>query len=185
MTEANIVYIGNKPPMTYVMALISAFKFSGGENVVIKARGRAISTAVDVAEIVKNRFLKDLKAERIEIGSEDLPIEGGGTRGVSTIAITMNRIGRTPPSEPRAETPQAETPQAESKDVEIKVAPARVTDLSQIKGVGRATEEKLKKAGYKTIASIAKADTKKLSKKTGISEKVAAKLIDSAKELRE
>jgi DNA-binding protein len=179
MTEANIVYIGNKPPMTYVMALISAFKFSGGENVVIKARGRAISTAVDVAEIVKNRFLKDLKAERIEIGSEDLPIEGGGTRGVSTIAITMNRIGRTPSPEPRAETPQAE-----SKAVEIKVAPARVADLSQIKGVGRATEEKLKKAGYKTIASIAKADTEKLSKKTGISEKVAAKLIDSAKELR-
>lgn len=183
MTESNIVYVGNKPPMAYVMALISAYKSGGGENLVIKARGRAISRAVDVAEIVKNRFLKDLKAGKIEIGSEDLPIEGGGTRGVSTIAITMNRIGRTPPSEPRVEAPKVEIPQAESKAVEVKVATAKVTDLSQIKGVGRATEEKLKKAGYKTVASIAKADTEKLSKKTGFSEKVAAKLIDSAKEL--
>ena len=55
MSDTNTVYVGNKPPMSYVMALITAFNTPGVNSVVLKARGRAISRAVDAAEIAKNR----------------------------------------------------------------------------------------------------------------------------------
>ena len=55
MSEENIVYIGNKPVMNYVLAVVTQMN-GGAPEVVLKARGRAISRAVDVAEIVRNRF---------------------------------------------------------------------------------------------------------------------------------
>jgi DNA repair protein RadA len=55
--------------------------------------------------------------------------------------------------------------------------------LSDLKGVGKKTEEKLREAGYKSPRSIARARASTLSGKTGLSEKVASKLIDAAKEL--
>jgi DNA-binding protein len=177
MMDIDTIYIGNKPAMRYVLAIINAFGAGGVDNVVVKARGRAISRAVDVVEISRNRFIKDVEAGKIEIGTEELPAMGGGTRGVSTIAITMTRTGeKKAPEEPKAEVKE---PKAEPKSV----APKRRLELAEIKGVGQATEEKLKEAGYKTVNSVAKAVPAKLSKKAGISEKVASKLIDSAKEL--
>ena len=190
MTDIDTIYIGNKPVMRYVLAIINAFGAGGVDNIVVKARGRAISRAVDVVEISKNRFLKDVEAGKIEIGTEELPAMGGGTRGVSTIAITMTRTGEKQAPEPEAEVEEpkaeAEEPKAEvtePKVVSKSVAPKRRLELAEIKGVGQATEEKLKEAGYKTVNSVAKADPAKLSKKAGISEKVASKLIDSAREL--
>lgn len=190
MTDIDTIYIGNKPVMRYVLAIINAFGAGGVDNVVVKARGRAISSAVDAVEISRNRFLKDVEAGKIEIGTEELPAMGGGTRGVSTIAITMTRTGEKQAPEPEAEVEEpkaeAEEPKAEvtePKVVSKSVAPKRRLELAEIKGVGQATEEKLKEAGYKTVNSVAKADPAKLSKKAGISEKVASKIIDSAKEL--
>jgi DNA-binding protein len=183
MMDIDTIYIGNKPAMRYVLAIINAFGAGGVDNVVVKARGRAISRAVDVVEISRNRFIKDVEAGKIEIGTEELPAMGGGTRGVSTIAITMTRTREKQAPEPEVEVeePKAEVkePKAEPKSV----APKRRLELAEIKGVGQATEEKLKEAGYKTVNSVAKAVPAKLSKKAGISEKVASKLIDSAKEL--
>lgn len=176
MTDMNTVYIGNKPPMAYVMAIITAFN-SGADSVVLKARGRAISRAVDVAEIAKNRYLNDIQAKKIEVGTEQLPSQGGGTRGVSTIAITMEKIqGEKPEPEREATSAVIDTKEAEVTAVETE-------DVSEIKGVGKATEEKLENAGFSTVESVATAEAAELSEKTGISEKVAAKLIDSAKEL--
>ena len=190
MTDIDTIYIGNKPVMRYVLAIINAFGAGGVDNVVVKARGRAISSAVDAVEISRNRFLKDIEAGKIEIGTEELPAMGGGTRGVSTIAITMTRTGEKQAPEPEAEVEEpkaeAEEPKAEVKEPKAEpksVTPKRRLELAEIKGVGQATEEKLKEAGYKTVNSVAKADPAKLSKKAGISEKVASKLIDSAKEL--
>jgi len=176
MTDINTVYIGNKPPMAYVMALITAFN-SGADSVVLKARGRAISRAVDVAEIARNRFLNDVQAKKIEVGTEQLPAQGGGTRGVSTIAITMEKI-RVEKAEPEGEAPSTVD---EAEEAEVTTAGA--SSVSDIKGVGSATEEKLKKAGFMTVESVAAAETAELSEKTGISEKTVARLIDSAKEL--
>jgi DNA-binding protein len=68
--DPNTIYIGNKPPMNYVMAVITGFNMSNADEVTLKARGRAISTAVDVAEIVRSRFLKEVKVHAISIGTE-------------------------------------------------------------------------------------------------------------------
>ena len=51
-TDDNVIYIGKKPPMSYVLAVITQFNTSGSDEVILKARGRSISTAVDTAEIV-------------------------------------------------------------------------------------------------------------------------------------
>lgn len=91
-SEPNVVYVGNKPPMNYVMAVITGFNTSGTTDVTLKARGRAISTAVDVAEIVRNRFFKDAKVHSIAIGTEEItPKEGGNPRNVSTMEITLKK----------------------------------------------------------------------------------------------
>ena len=55
MSDANVVYVGNKPVMNYVLACVTQLN-QGADEIVVKARGRAISRAVDVAEILKNRF---------------------------------------------------------------------------------------------------------------------------------
>ncbi len=90
--EPNVVYIGNKPPMDYVMAVITAFSMGNGERVTLKARGRAISTAVDVAEITRNRFFKETEVHTISIGTEELtPREGGNPRNVSTMEINLKK----------------------------------------------------------------------------------------------
>ena len=86
----NVVFIGKKPSMAYVMAVITQFT-SGQTEIHIKARGRSISTCVDVAEIVKNKFLPDAKINDIKIGTEQVTIEGGATIGVSTMEITMSK----------------------------------------------------------------------------------------------
>lgn len=91
-TEPNVIFVGNKPPMNYVMAVITGFNISDAIDVTLKARGRAISTAVDVAEIVRNRFFKDAKVHAISIGTEQItPREGGNPRNVSTMEITLKR----------------------------------------------------------------------------------------------
>jgi DNA-binding protein len=82
--------VGRKPPTNYVLAVVTAFNASNAEQVVLKARGRAISTAVDVAEITRTRFLKDVEIDHIAIGSEDMQARGENrTRTVSTIEITL------------------------------------------------------------------------------------------------
>lgn len=88
----NVVFVGNKPPMNYVMAVITAFNMGDGKTVILKARGRAISTAVDVAEITRTRFFKDTKVHSISIGTEAIsPREGGNPRNVSTMEITLKQ----------------------------------------------------------------------------------------------
>jgi DNA-binding protein len=88
-TDENVIYVGHKPPMSYVLAVVTQFQGSGSEEVVIKARGRAISTAVDTAEIVRNRFIKDAKVKEIKIGTENVTNEEGRTSNVSSMEITL------------------------------------------------------------------------------------------------
>ena len=90
MTETNAVLIGKKPIMNYVLACITTFH-GGAKEVSIKARGRSISRAIDVAEVVRHRFLPDVKIKSIGIGTDQfLPQdEGDQTTNVSTIEITL------------------------------------------------------------------------------------------------
>jgi DNA-binding protein Alba len=91
--KSEIVYVGNKPPMSYVMAIITSLSASNAKEITLKARGQAITTAVDVAEITIRRFLKDLKISKIGIGSEEMPPREGQNRSrmVSTIEITLTK----------------------------------------------------------------------------------------------
>ena len=89
MSEENIVYIGRKPVMSYCMAVLTALQ--NDDRVALKARGRAISTAVDVAEVTRNRFMENLTVEKIEIGSEELESFEGRTKNVSTMTIVIKK----------------------------------------------------------------------------------------------
>jgi DNA-binding protein len=91
--EQNVVYVGRKPVMSYVLAIITYFNAPDAKEVVLKARGRAITTAVDVAEITRRRFMDKAKVSNIEIGTEELTEEGGRTRAVSTMEITLSLEG--------------------------------------------------------------------------------------------
>ena len=89
MSEENTVFIGKKETMNYVMAVVTQFN-SGSDEVIIKARGRAISKAVDVAEIVRNRFIPNAEIIDIVTSTEELNREGeSGTANVSSMEITM------------------------------------------------------------------------------------------------
>ncbi|MCW4016956.1 MAG: DNA-binding protein Alba [Candidatus Bathyarchaeota archaeon] len=92
MAEDNSVLIGKKPVMNYVLACISLFH-GGANEVSVKARGRAISRAIDVVEITRRRFMPDLKIHKIGIGTEELMVfeEGGAPSNVSTIEITLEK----------------------------------------------------------------------------------------------
>jgi len=91
--EPNVIYVGRKPLMNYVMGIITSFAGSNTNEVTLKARGQAINTAVDVAEIVRHRFMKELNVGRITIGTEEMPPREGELRAkmVSTIEITLTR----------------------------------------------------------------------------------------------
>lgn len=92
MSENNSVLIGKKPAMNYVLACITLFH-SGAKEVSIKARGKAISRAIDVAEVVRRRFLPDVTVAKVGIGTDQIsPQEEGSTMtNVSTIEITLQR----------------------------------------------------------------------------------------------
>ena len=91
--KSGILIIGNKMPMDYVLAIITGFSASNAEEITLKARGKAITTAVDEAEITRNRFLKDLKVSKIAIGTEEMPPREGEnrTRMVSTMEIPLTK----------------------------------------------------------------------------------------------
>ncbi len=89
-TEDNVVYVGNKPTMNYVLAVTTQFN-NGSKEVVVKARGRAISKAVDVVEISRRRFITDAKVKGIDISTEDIKTEEGETIKVSSIEISLSK----------------------------------------------------------------------------------------------
>jgi DNA-binding protein len=91
--KSGIVFIGNKPPMSYVLAIITSLSTPDAKEITLKARGRAITTAVDAAEITRHRFIKDLKVSKISIGTEEMPAREGENRArmVSTMEITLTK----------------------------------------------------------------------------------------------
>jgi len=85
--EDNVVFVGKKPTMSYVLAVIT--QFSDGQNeVFVKARGRSISTAIDVVEVVKKKFMQDLKCE-IETDTEVITDERNQRINVSTLSAKL------------------------------------------------------------------------------------------------
>ena len=89
MAEDDVVFVGSKPVMNYVLAVVTQFNSGAGE-VKIMARGRAISRAVDVAEVSRSRFLGDVHVKDIQISTETLNTDRGETN-VSAIEITLSK----------------------------------------------------------------------------------------------
>jgi archaea-specific DNA-binding protein len=88
--DRNTVFIGNKPPMNYVLAVVTQFN-GGSEECVIKARGKAISQAVDVAEIVRNKFFPKASVKNVSIGTENVTGDDGRKRAISAIEIRLTQ----------------------------------------------------------------------------------------------
>ncbi|HYB92550.1 MAG TPA: DNA-binding protein Alba [archaeon] len=87
----NVILVGKKPAMNYALATIIQFN-QGAKEVTVKARGMAISKAVDVVEIVRRRFMEEsVKVKDIKIGTEVLG-EGDNVRNVSTMEIVISKI---------------------------------------------------------------------------------------------
>ena len=88
----NTVLVGAKPVMNYVLACITLFH-SGAKEISVKARGRAISRAIDVVEVVRRRFLPDVKVKSVGIGTDQLAAreEGSALTNVSSIEIILQR----------------------------------------------------------------------------------------------
>jgi DNA-binding protein Alba len=88
--EENVVYIGKKGIMGYVLAVVTQFT-NGAEEVTIKARGKLIARAVDVEEIVRHRFMPYIKIKDIRIMTEELQGAEGKTNKVSAIEIVLSK----------------------------------------------------------------------------------------------
>ncbi|HOP67414.1 MAG TPA: DNA-binding protein Alba [Methanoregulaceae archaeon] len=87
MLKDNTVFVGNKPVMNYVLAVVTQFN-NGAQEVAIKARGKAISRAVDTAEIALNRFLDGVVKKEIMTATEIIDTDSGKTN-VSSIEIVL------------------------------------------------------------------------------------------------
>ena len=86
----NTIFVGSKSAMTYVLAVMTCFNEKNAKEVKICARGRAISSAVDVAELTRNRFMPELKVKSITTSTEQVQRrEGGGEANVSAIEILL------------------------------------------------------------------------------------------------
>jgi DNA-binding protein len=89
MLKDNTVFVGNKPVMNYVLAVVTQFN-NGADEVAIKARGKAISRAVDTAEIALNRFLDNVSKKEILTSTEVIDTDSGKTN-VSSIEIVLTQ----------------------------------------------------------------------------------------------
>jgi DNA-binding protein len=83
-----MVRIGQKPVMNYVVACVTLFN-GGTPEILLRARGQAITTAVDTVQMLRRSFLKDLIVKNIAIGSEDITRMDGTRGNISTIEITL------------------------------------------------------------------------------------------------
>jgi DNA-binding protein len=92
MSDDNSIFVGGKPFMNYVTAVVMQFTTKNADDVIVKARGKFISRAVDVSEVAAKRFLKDTVAVNgIAINSEEFENREGKQVRVSTIEITLSK----------------------------------------------------------------------------------------------
>jgi DNA-binding protein len=116
----NTVFIGSKPLMNYVLAIVTQFNTTDAEEVVVKARGRAISTAVDVVEVTKNRFLPGITYKDIRLGTDIVKREDGSNLNISSLEIVLSLPAPKKPKavaekEQKEEKPAAKKEQKEEK----------------------------------------------------------------------
>ena len=93
MEDTNSIFIGAKPFMNYVTGIVMQFTTKNENEVLVKARGKFISRAVDVVEVAAKRFLEgQVEVSNISINSEGFQNKEGKDVRVSTIEITLRKI---------------------------------------------------------------------------------------------
>ena len=91
-TDDHSVFVGGKPFMNYVTGVVMQFTTQDAKEVIVKARGKFISRAVDVAEVVRKRFLENqVDIKDIKIDSEEFENKEGRQVRVSTVEITLSK----------------------------------------------------------------------------------------------
>jgi DNA-binding protein len=90
--DDNLIYVGHKPPMNYDLAVVTQFNGNGTKDVILKIRGRSISTAVDTSEIVRNRFVKNAKAKDITISTKSFEYEDGKKQMFHQLKYVLQRL---------------------------------------------------------------------------------------------
>lgn len=119
--ENHIIFVGGKPLMNYVTAVVMQFTTHNAQDVTIRSRGKFISRAVDVAEVVRGRFLKDqLDINNILIDSEEFENKEGRKVRVSTIDIILAASKNSASADEPAKEPAKKAP----KSVPVEEAPA-------------------------------------------------------------
>ena len=88
--ENNTIFVGSKPVMNSVLAVVTQFN-EGSNCVLLRARGKAISRAVDAAEIVRNRFVTDAIVRDIQISTEEIENFNNEKTNVSIIEILLEK----------------------------------------------------------------------------------------------
>ena len=93
LKDEHTVFIGAKPFMNYVTGVVMQFTTQKASEVLIKARGKFITRAVDVAEVASKRFLEgQIKIKDIKIDSEGFKDRDGKDVRVSTIDISLVKV---------------------------------------------------------------------------------------------
>lgn len=88
LSSEKVVLVGQKPTMNYVTACVTFFN-SGADKVIVKARGLAISNAIDAVQLLRRGFIKDLEIVKIDLGTQELSGTEGQRSRVSIIEITI------------------------------------------------------------------------------------------------
>ncbi len=107
----NLIFIGTKPLMNYVTAVVMQFTTKTAGSVTIKARGKFISKAVDVAEVATKRFLEgQAEIGSVKTNSEQFTTPEGKQVRVSSVELSVNRKAS---SSPAPLTPEPLAPAAQ------------------------------------------------------------------------
>jgi archaea-specific DNA-binding protein len=89
----NSIFVGDKPFMNYVTGIVMQFTTKEAKQVLVKARGKYIARAVDVAEVAAKRFLVGkVVVDKVSIDSEDITNKEDRDVRVSIIEITLKRV---------------------------------------------------------------------------------------------
>ena len=88
--DRDTIFVGTKPIMNYVSATLT--QLSTRHTVTIKARGKRITQAVDISQmIVKRMDLVGYVISDVRISSSSLTSQDGKQRNVSTMEIDLSK----------------------------------------------------------------------------------------------
>ena len=131
--EERIVFVGGKPFMNYVTAVVMQFTTNSAESVIIRSRGKFISRAVDVAEMVRSKFLTDsIQIGNVDIAAEDFKNKDGRPIRVSTIDIHLNRLNGVKPTPTNFEIRPKKEPKVEEKQTEETVSEPKIKEETKV-----------------------------------------------------